>query len=172
MLLDAGADISCRTSPSPALQAAATGGHREIAKLLLARGADVNEQRDRGLSALMAAARAGKLELVRELIAAGADVNASTEDGQTALLVASDVDVAIVDALLGAGADVNVQRSSDGMNALMVAALAEKTDIVKRLLDAGIDRARPNDFNETAAQLARTRGTPTGDAIAKLIEAK
>ena len=64
------------------LQLAANGGHKEIAELLIAEGADVNTKTDKPLHM---AALWGEKEIVELLIAAGADVNAQYANGKTAL---------------------------------------------------------------------------------------
>ena len=57
----------------------------EILKLLIARGANVNQKNFRGATALMGAAAAGPPEVVRYLLEKGADANARDKDGYTAL---------------------------------------------------------------------------------------
>ena len=87
MLLKAGADptgLQCYQSfhksayqrgyePSWPINQAASGGHVEVIRLLLAAGAKVDAPEDEGQTALMIAARAGNKEVVRLLLDAGAD---------------------------------------------------------------------------------------------------
>ncbi|MBI3524689.1 MAG: ankyrin repeat domain-containing protein [Betaproteobacteria bacterium] len=68
-----------------ALHYAAFADRREIARLLLEQGADVNARAPNGSTALMMAAREGREELARQLLVAGADARASNENGDTAL---------------------------------------------------------------------------------------
>jgi ankyrin repeat protein len=63
---------------------AAECGHREIARLLLARGAEPNAVDAEGRTALAAAAEYGDPELVRLLLDAGADPKRRSADGRTA----------------------------------------------------------------------------------------
>ena len=63
------------------LQMAAGEGQKEIAELLIAKGADVNAKYDRGWTPLLWAAREGHKEIAELLIAKGADVNAKVEGG-------------------------------------------------------------------------------------------
>jgi hypothetical protein len=51
-------------------------GHSEIVDLLLARGADPNQENHKGQTPLAGAVFKGKVEIVRALLAAGADPNA------------------------------------------------------------------------------------------------
>ena len=56
----------------------------DMAKLLIAEGADVNIKTGRGETPLMAACASGKEEVARLLISKGADVNAKSNDGNGA----------------------------------------------------------------------------------------
>ncbi len=67
-----------------ALEAAASGGHLAVVRLLLDQGADINAPDFWGGTALVSAAFAGQTDVVRLLLSRGADVNAS-DDGATAL---------------------------------------------------------------------------------------
>ena len=65
------------------LRYAAIDGHKEIAELLIANGADVNTKDDFGGTPLHNAL--GYIEVAEILIAKGADVNAKYPDGRTLL---------------------------------------------------------------------------------------
>ena len=67
------------------LHYAALKGQKEIAELLIAKGADVNAKYDRGWTPLLWAAREGHKEIAELLIAKGADVNAKDDGGATPL---------------------------------------------------------------------------------------
>eukprot|EP00242_Pyramimonas_sp_CCMP2087_P001271 CAMPEP_0198227982 /NCGR_PEP_ID=MMETSP1445-20131203/111440_1 /TAXON_ID=36898 /ORGANISM="Pyramimonas sp., Strain CCMP2087" /LENGTH=101 /DNA_ID=CAMNT_0043908201 /DNA_START=12 /DNA_END=313 /DNA_ORIENTATION=+ len=60
-----------------ALMGAAQGGHTEVVRELLHKGADANATDDDGETALMRAAWKGHTEVVRELLQKGADANAA-----------------------------------------------------------------------------------------------
>ena len=66
------------------IMSAAKGGHLEVVKELIARGADVNCHNDSG-SVLMWAIGSGNEELVRFLLNRGADAHWTNHLGQTAL---------------------------------------------------------------------------------------
>jgi len=68
-----------------ALHYAVFAGHAELAKLLLARGANVNALAPNGSSVLMMAAREGHEDLAKLLLNAGADPTVRNEWGDSAL---------------------------------------------------------------------------------------
>ena len=82
------------------LTGAATNGHTDVARILLARGANVNHRYEGGFSPLMITAHNGNLELTRLLLENEADVQAKTNDGRTALNFAQENGHAQVAALL------------------------------------------------------------------------
>ena len=83
--LNDGTEVNAKggTGRTP-LHWAAIEGHKEIAELLIAEGADVNAKGDDG-TPLQFAAIVGSGEIVELLIANGADVNAKDNDGKTPL---------------------------------------------------------------------------------------
>jgi ankyrin repeat protein len=112
--LDKGADVNAkdRWGGTP-LHYAAEEGHKEIAELLIAAGADVNE-RWAGTTPLHYAAFYGQNEIAELLIAKGADVNAKDEYGYTPLHDAVDEGhKEVVGLLIAEGADVNA-KGEDG----------------------------------------------------------
>ncbi len=85
--LAAGADVNAKNEDggTPLLRAA-WGGHKEIAELLIANGADVNVKSGRTATPpLHLAAYKGHKEVVELVIAKGADVNAKGDAGDTPL---------------------------------------------------------------------------------------
>lgn len=69
--MDYGADVNAALSP------AAVGGHLNIVKYLVAKGANV---RANGSNALSKAARAGHFEVIKYLVGKGADVRAYDDE--------------------------------------------------------------------------------------------
>ena len=82
ILLDAGANINAPASQiyTSVLQAAAKESNLEVAKLLLARGADINARDPRFGTALSTAARRGMVDLMKELVRSGADIDLGCEE--------------------------------------------------------------------------------------------
>ncbi|XP_076277840.1 uncharacterized protein LOC143207871 [Lasioglossum baleicum] len=74
------------------LHEACSKGHLEIAKLLLAYGANASESANGGIRPLHEAAENGATELVRLLLSYGADPLLATYSGQTPLMLAAETD--------------------------------------------------------------------------------
>jgi len=72
-------ELKCTGCGSTALGHAAKNGHKEIAEILIAEGADVSAKTDDGGTPLHLAALNGHKEIVELIIAKGADVNAKIE---------------------------------------------------------------------------------------------
>jgi ankyrin repeat protein len=110
----------------------------QVARALLAKGADVELLRADGLTVLMWAARDGSDGTVRALLQAGADVNARRpSDGLTALLAACQEEgCTVVKALLHGGASVDLAQE-DGTTPLMLAARNGDVALMQLLLQAG-----------------------------------
>jgi len=90
-LLDAGADVAAVTRNFLAnmpLHAAAAGGHRDVMKLLLARGADPDTAQHGGFRPLHSSAFRNDRPMAELLLSHGADPGAPNDDEQTAAEVA------------------------------------------------------------------------------------
>jgi len=100
--LAAGTDVNARGADGvTALLYAALKGHKEIAELLIANGADVDAKKAKdGVTPLHVAAASGHTEVVELLIANGADVNAQGVGGMTPLIWAENVNQKETAALL------------------------------------------------------------------------
>jgi ankyrin repeat protein len=91
LLIASGADVDAvaenpmRIQP---LHAAAAGRRQDVARLLLAAGADPNGRQHGGWTPLHAAAQHGDTALAEMLLAAGADPEAANEDGATPVAIA------------------------------------------------------------------------------------
>ncbi len=114
----------------------------DIVKLLLDKGADAKAVAKDGTTALMLAAEKGSLEIVESLLDKAADVKAVAEDGTTALsLAVASKKLNLVTEVLkddSATTLLNI-KGKRGMTPLLIAAMDNSTEIVKRLVEAGAD---------------------------------
>ena len=156
ILLKAGADVNAKSGHFEwtALMIAANRDLENIVKILLEAGADPNAVSYTYKTALILASRRLNIEIITILLDFGADVNAQDEDDDSVLVNTIFVEdlpnnVAkktllqknikeIVDILLGAGADPNLQ-SEGGCTALEFAAQYKFDDVAESLLYFGAD---------------------------------
>ncbi|MDA7520662.1 ankyrin repeat domain-containing protein [bacterium] len=146
--LAAGTDVDARDEGGVPLRYAAETGHKEIAELLIANGADVNAKGELGETPLHDAAQAGQKEIIELLIAKGADVNAKGGVGQTPLhYAAGEGRKEIAELLIAKGADVNAKVVSGAKQGL-----------------TPLDAANETNHSETA-DLLRKHGGKTGEEL-------
>lgn len=91
-LLDHGAALNREGNYWGALHYAVFRGHGELAKYLIARGAEINAKSPNGSTPLMMAAREGREELSKLLMESGADLKAKNDWGDSALTLAMRYD--------------------------------------------------------------------------------
>jgi ankyrin repeat protein len=157
-LLNSGAPINAQDQEgTTALMSALES--REVAKLLLTRGADVTLRTKDGATALLYAAGRNVPWLIKPLIERGADVNARNGRGQTPLMWATGAidwvaKPEVMHALIDSGADVNL-ADRDGNTALMFAALQGLTNSASILLQAHAQTAIRNKGGQTALDIAK-----------------
>jgi ankyrin repeat protein len=138
MLLDRHASINIRNNYGDTpLDFAAQTGNIEIARLLISKGALVNNT-DGVSSPLCRAAGNGHRDMVEFLISVGAKVNARVNSrGWTPLHAAADAGhLDIVKLLLAKGADVNASTEG-GMTPLRCASSKGYRDIIKVITEHG-----------------------------------
>lgn len=90
-LLSAGAEVNAVSRESmkvTSLNAAVAAGQIAIARVLIARGANVNAKAENDFAPLHEAAANGDIEFATLLLDKGADINAKTKDGKTPLAFA------------------------------------------------------------------------------------
>jgi ankyrin repeat protein len=142
LLISAGADINYKDGEGlTAYSYAARLGNQKLKRALIDAGADpqigVREYREEyGEAAFFQAAADGRTDVIEAMLANGTDVNGINKSKVTALMRA--VEDSTVDALLKAGADVNMKDDA-GLTALTWAALFRRTSLLKKLIAAGAD---------------------------------
>jgi len=142
--------------------------NKDVAELLLAKGADVNARDNRHFTPLHTAAGGfiNRKDVVEVLLAHGADVNARDEMGMTPLyLMAITGQTRKMELLLAYGADVNA-AAHDGTTPLHEAAASGHKDTVELLLAHGADANGKYRYAWTPARLASTNRHP--DVVALL----
>ncbi|KAG2456361.1 ANR50 protein, partial [Polypterus senegalus] len=175
LLLDHGAvvdlqDSDGRTALSVAalcVPSAAGRGYGEVVSLLLERGADPGHKDHDGMTPLLLAAYEGHAEVVELLLEAGADVDepAGPQDGGgnsctavTPLLAASSMGHKnVVYTLLFWGAAVDA-IDGEGRTALSLAAARGSVEVVRMLLDRGLDENHRDDLGWTPLHAGACEG--------------
>jgi len=121
----------------PAFVAAATDGHVNNLRLLLAAGADVNSKTDKGVTALHVACTMGHASYARALVEAGADIQAVDNDGAGCAHRASaggQLDV-LKYLFEKGGKDLLMVKNNEGKGIMTSAAAKGYLDILKFLFD-------------------------------------
>lgn len=161
-LLDQGAPISGRQRDHlTPLHAAAQRGRRDVAELLIARGADVNAvSDDGGHTPLHKAAIVGHTQVAELLIANGAAVDARNsgwlDSGCTALHMAAESgSKGMVELLLARGANIHA-TTDDGSTPLHCA--ASDRDLAERLMAHGADPRARDSSGKQPWQIAQHGG--------------
>ncbi|KAK1252185.1 hypothetical protein MKX08_003372 [Trichoderma sp. CBMAI-0020] len=144
-----------------ALQIAAGQGHVHIVKLLLQYGANVNAVSPyfpQG-SAIQAACEAGSLEIVQLLLRHGANPNLGAGIASPPIIAAAKRGQAeILDALVNAGAQLNVFGGPDKSTPLINAAAYLPTTSLQTLLNRGANINLPDQDGNTALIISAARG--------------
>ncbi len=131
-----------------------------VVKALLDHGADPNRPDPRiGALPLHDALEVGDADCARIIKDAGARIDALDYKGHTILAAATSAaartgNIAVVDLVIGWGVDANA-RDRDGATALHQAVWGNSSQIVKALLDRGLDPCVKNGIGQTPLAMAR-----------------
>jgi len=146
---------------------AAEKGETEMAKLLIAKGADAKVLTPNGETVLHAASMIESSALMTALIEAGAEVNARNLDGETPLHWAALTGTFLaVKALADAGADLDAQDVRRGNTPLHAAVHHDDIVLIHYLLSKNARTDIRNNAGVTPREFAKIRGR----ASAKLFE--
>ncbi|MFA5039975.1 MAG: ankyrin repeat domain-containing protein [Candidatus Omnitrophota bacterium] len=164
-----GADLGGVGGP---LHAAARHDRVDVAKLLIAAGADVNRRCDSlgGATPLIVAASASAIGVLNLLLAARADVNATATRGHTALRMAVEANCAqaVTRLLAVRGVRVDGGRDAGGLTTLHAAAAMKNIDprIVEALVAARSRATVPVDVTDNAGRTPLWHACSTGNPTA------
>jgi ankyrin repeat protein len=148
-----------------ALHWAAFNDDREVAKLLLAAGAQVKATTRIGaITPLFLACKNGSAPMIEFLLKAGADANSATETGTTALMMAAAAgNPDALKILLGHGANVNARDLAHGQTALIFAASLNRSEAVRVLMANGADPSITSKVTQTERVRFNADGIPAPD---------
>jgi len=154
-LLDAGADPNLVFHDRTPLMFCIYGGQVEIFRLLVERGANVEQTSETVGPLITLAAQTGNLELLGLLLEGGADIDATQRQGQTPLMLAvQNKHPDAVKFLLENGADPDLQEEN-GWTALMFAAMRGDLASVNHLIEAGCHVNLKTNEGESPLERAR-----------------
>src|SRR5262249_381760 len=141
------------------LYVAAEKGEIEMARLLIAKGADAKALTPNGETVLHAASMIESAALMNDLVRAGPDVNAANHDPETAGQWAAMAGPVLgVKALADAGAALNVQDGRAGNTPLHAAVAHDDIVLIHYLLSRNARTDIRNNDGLTALELAQSRG--------------
>jgi ankyrin repeat protein len=155
-------DATDRCGWTPLLRASREG-HVGVVRLLLDKGAAVNEEDDDGYTALFFASSFGHTAVVRLLVAGGADPTIANYDGWTPLIAACEGGhLEVVRLLLGhASAKITINhRGDDGETAVWCACQMGRGGTARALLESGADPTIADDNGTTPTAIAKAAIPP------------
>ncbi len=149
LLIKEGANINKKNNEGfTPLMAACEADCLEIVDLLIVKGSDLESNNRDGATALMIAVKKNQLEIVKLLIEKGADVN-SSDYNKTALILAFKKNMLEISKfLIKKGANINL-KDINKKSALYYAVMNENIELIKELVEAGIDIYGKDELNRT-----------------------
>ncbi|KAL6696961.1 hypothetical protein J3F84DRAFT_407691 [Trichoderma pleuroticola] len=169
-------DLAIKLNIAPILRdlwliQAVKNGQRDMIKMLLANGANVDIQDSQGRTPLSVAAGLGEADMVKLLITLGADINVlAGRHGRTVLQEAvSSQEVAMVNLLFELDADIEVKERNSSASALWLATDWGLEAMVKLLIKLGAN-TEAKDGKWGLTPLSRAVKTAQGTMAKLLIE--
>jgi 7,8-dihydropterin-6-yl-methyl-4-(beta-D-ribofuranosyl)aminobenzene 5'-phosphate synthase len=140
------------------LHLACYGGHTELVKFLLVKGADMEAKFPNGSTALFWTIPEGHKEILELLMAKGADINAKQNDGTSLLHIAAALgQTEIAELLINKGLGPNTKQSV-GSTPLVYAVSRGHRKVVELLLNKGADVNIQDNAGYSPVNIAAFRG--------------
>ena len=163
LLLDHGADAHvCDNSGNTPLHIAASSSCLEVARILLERNAEVNARDDNGSTPLLSASTSGHRDVVQLLLDHNADADVRDNSGNTALHLAAaggglGLFVDRMFKLFRPDAEANSRNDEGSIQIHRTSDCGEEgsPEVVRLLLDHGVDAQVCNISRKTASEVAR-----------------
>ncbi len=171
-LIEQGADVNAIADQGfTPMYVAAQNGHRDIVDLLITKGVDLKHKSFFDQTYLYKAAEGGHVEVAKALITKGANVNDADKWHWSPLSIASrNGHARMVELLLAQpGIDLSSAVDKTGRTPLLLAVAAGHEDIVRQLLEKGVDVNARTKADETALSVAELSKRPK---IAALLREK
>ncbi|MGV8119577.1 MAG: ankyrin repeat domain-containing protein [Candidatus Xenobiia bacterium LiM19] len=150
-------DVRDTNNGNTLLQLAAVKGSKDIAELLLSKGADINSKNNESQTPLHFAAFNGETQLVKMLLSKGAELNAKDCYGFTPLHnAASNGNKETVEYLISKGAGINI-RTSRGSTPLHLAVSNNHRDAAQSMLSKGADVNAKDEKGRTPLHYASSK---------------
>jgi uncharacterized protein len=148
-----------------ALHWAAFNDDLEVAKLLLAAGANVKATTRIGaITPLFLACKNGSAPMIELLLKGGADLNSATETGTTALMMAASAgNPEALKVLIAHGANVNARDLAHGQTPLIFAASLNRAEAIRMLMASGADPSITSKVIKTERVRFNADGVPATD---------
>ncbi|GAB4464567.1 MAG: hypothetical protein OHK0029_34640 [Armatimonadaceae bacterium] len=160
LLLQHGAKpTKTRGDQTTAIMTAASAGHLEILKMLLAKAPEVHARDITGMTALMHASRRGQREAAQLLIQAGAKTQEVDSYGRTPLMYAAmNGHPSVVKLLLAYPSAINAADKKGDTALILAAKYSGNAEVAALLVQAGANPAAKDAKNRTAGEIATARG--------------
>ncbi len=151
-----GADINSKDKYAWSLLInAIKGGHFDVVKYLIDNGANVNTKTVHGWTPIMIAAEGENLAIIKYLVKNGADINVESPDSWSLLMLAAKLgDLNTIQYLIDQNVNIHAKDQNLGWNALSVAVYNNHLELVKLLVNKGLDISIVTKDNETLLHIA------------------
>jgi len=171
LLLEKGADVNAEEDDEgTVLDVAAMSGHADLVKLLLSHGAAVNHTDHGGHTALMMSAMGAMITEIPHFVLQTICDRDENDRREALLANPGHEHREVMDLLLEAGANADLQATDCDLTALMIAAMAGKVELVQTLLKHKVKVNIKNDEGEALKFVETIETIDSPEGIAELLE--